>query len=280
MLLNYVVWDVNPEIFSIGPLTIRYYGVMWALTFYLGYLIFERIVKREGLPEGFLDKLIIYMAIATILGARLGHCLFYEPEYYLSRPLEILMIWRGGLSSHGAGVTIPIAMYLFSRMQKVPMLYVMDRLVITVALGGVLIRLGNLMNSEIYGIESTLPWAFVFVRDGQEVPRHPTQIYEALAYLITFFVILYTYIKSKGKPKQGVIFGTFLVLVFTARFIIEFIKVPQVEREADWVLNLGQLLSLPFALMGVALIIWAYLTPAPEVASKATVKPNINVKRK
>jgi prolipoprotein diacylglyceryl transferase len=257
MMLNYIVWDISPEIFSIGPLSIRYYGVLWALSFYLGYIIFERFVKRESLPEGYLDKLTIYMVIGTIAGARLGHCLFYQPAYYLSNPLEILKIWEGGLASHGAAIGIILALYYFSRKTKRPIIYILDRIVIVVALSGVLIRLGNLMNSEIYGVETSLPWGFIFVRDGQLVPKHPTQIYEALSYLVGYIILHTIYIKSNAKPKPGLLFGLFLIFIFATRFVIEFIKEPQVSFEMGMALNMGQLLSIPFIFAGLGFIAWA-----------------------
>lgn len=259
MLINHVVWDVSPEIFSIGSLSVRYYGVLWALSFLLGYLIFERFVKKEGLPEGYLDSLTIYMAIGTIVGARLGHCLFYEPAYYLSNPIEILKIWRGGLASHGAAIGIIIALYLFSRKTKRPLIYILDRVVITVALAGVLIRLGNLMNSEIYGIETSLPWGFIFKQDGQIVPKHPTQIYEALSYLAGYITLHLIYIKSNAKPKPGLIFGLFLIFIFATRFLIEFIKEPQVDFEKTMILNMGQWLSIPFVILGIVFIVWSLM---------------------
>jgi prolipoprotein diacylglyceryl transferase len=257
MLINYIVWNLDPEIFSLGPLSIRYYGVLWALSFYLGYIIFERFVKKESLPEGYLDKLTIYMLIGTIVGARLGHCLFYQPAHYLSNPIEILKIWEGGLASHGAAIGIILALYLFSRKTKKPLIYILDRIVIVVALAGVLIRLGNLMNSEIYGVETSLPWGFIFKRDGQTVPKHPTQIYEALSYLIGYITLHLIYIKSNAKPKPGLLFGLFLIFIFATRFVIEFIKEPQVSFEVNMALNMGQILSIPFALMGFGFVYWA-----------------------
>ncbi len=258
MLINHIVWDINPEIFSLGPLSVRYYGVLWALSFLFGYMIFERFVKRESLPEGYLDTLTIYMAIGTIVGARLGHCLFYEPAYYLANPIEILKIWRGGLASHGAAVGIITALYLFSKKTKKPTLYILDRVAITVALAGVLIRLGNLMNSEIYGTETSLPWGFVFVRDGQTLPMHPTQIYEALSYLAGFIILYLLYHKSNAKPKPGLLFGIFLIITFGTRFLIEFIKQPQVGFEANMTLNMGQWLSIPLVLAGLYFIYYAF----------------------
>jgi len=265
MILASIHWNVNPEIFRIGSFAIRYYGVLWALSFYLGYLIFDRFVKKEGLPENFLDSLTIYTALGTIIGARLGHCLFYEPAYYLSHPLDILKIWQGGLASHGAAIGIIIAIFLFSRKQKVSWTYVMDRLVITVALAGFLIRLGNLMNSEIYGIETSLPWGFIFERNGEIFPKHPTQLYEAFIYLLIFVILLMVYNKSSYKPKQGLLFGIFLFGVFLARFIIEFVKEPQVEFEKAMSLNMGQLLSIPFVVAGLGFIAYSYYLKRKEI---------------
>ena len=258
MLLASINWNVDPEIFRVGRFAIRYYGVLWALSFYLGYLIFERFVKKEGLPEGFLDSLTVYMVVGTVLGARLGHCLFYEPDYYLSHPLDILKIWQGGLASHGAAIGIILALYFFSRKQKVSMLYVLDRIVITVALSGFLIRLGNLMNSEIYGTETNLPWGFIFERNKELFPKHPTQLYEAFVYLLIFFVLYLIYAKSHSKPRKGLIFGIFLTAVFGARFLIEFIKEPQVDFEKTMSLNMGQLLSIPFVVAGIGFIAYSY----------------------
>ncbi len=259
MILASIHWNVDPEIFRIGRFAIRYYGVLWALSFYLGYLIFTRIVKKEGLPEGFLDSLTIYIALGTILGARLGHCLFYQPDYYLSHPLDILKIWQGGLASHGAAVGIILALYFFSRAHKVSWLYVMDRLVITVALAGFLIRMGNLMNSEIYGVETNLPWGFIFEQNSEIFPKHPTQLYEAFVYLLIFVILYFIYLKTNSKPRQGLLFGIFLTGVFAARFIIEFIKEPQVEFEKTMSLNMGQLLSIPFVIAGIGYIAYSYV---------------------
>lgn len=264
MILASIHWNIDPEIFRIGRFAIRYYGVLWALSFYLGYLIFNRFVKKEGLPEGFLDSLTIYTAVGTILGARLGHCLFYEPDYYLSHPLEILKIWQGGLASHGAAIGIIIALYLFSKKHKVSMIYVLDRIVITVALAGFLIRLGNLMNSEIYGIQTSLPWGFIFDRNNEIVPKHPTQLYEAFCYLLIFFALHYIYNKAESKPRSGLLFGLFLVGVFAARFIIEYVKEPQVEFEKTMSLDMGQILSIPFILAGIGFIVYSYILKRRE----------------
>lgn len=254
MELAIITWDVNPEIFRIGSFAPRWYGVLFASGFLFGYFIFKRIFKNEGLKEEVLDRLTIYVAIGTIVGARLGHCLFYEPGYYLSNPLEILKVWKGGLASHGAAVGILLALWLFVRKENKPYMWILDRIVIVVALAGALIRLGNLMNSEIYGIETSLPWGFVFLRNGETVPKHPTQIYEALAYFITFIILHRIYWRKKGEFIRGLPFSLFLILVFVFRFFIEYVKEDQVAFESGMMLNMGQWLSLPFILAGLVML--------------------------
>lgn len=253
MLLNFITWNVNPEIVHLGTLSVRWYGLLFALGFFLGYLIMAKFFRKENVPIKELDRLTTYMVIGTIIGARFGHCLFYEPAYYLNHPLEILKIWEGGLASHGAALGIMLAIYLFSRKSTRSFLWTIDRIVVVVALSGVLIRLGNLMNSEIFGKPSELAWAFVFIRDNN-IPRHPTQIYEALAYLLSFGYLLRHYYRCDGHPRPGFLFGMFLILIFTARFFIEFLKEPQVSFENQYILNLGQSLSIPFILLGTYLV--------------------------
>jgi prolipoprotein diacylglyceryl transferase len=197
------------------------------------------------------------MALGVIIGARLGHCLFYEPEYYLKHPLEILMTWHGGLASHGAAIGILIAIWLFARKEKKDYLWVLDRVAIVVALSGFFIRMGNLMNSEIYGIETTVPWGFVFLRNHEVAPKHPTQIYEGLAYLAIFILLSRIYWSKKGEHLQGLLISLICILIFTARFFIEFVKEDQVGFEASMKLNMGQWLSIPFVLIGVAGLYWS-----------------------
>ncbi len=245
-----IPWDVNPEIFRIGSFAVRWYGLLFASSFLFGYIIMGKIFRNENLPDSVLDRLTVYMAIGVIAGARLGHCLFYEPGYYLSHPLEILKIWRGGLASHGAAIGIIIALWLFSRKERKDFTWTIDRVAITVALSGFFIRMGNLMNSEIYGNETTVPWGFVFLRNGETVPKHPTQIYEALAYLFIFILLFSIYWKYRGEYIQGLLISLTLILIFSARFFIEFLKEDQVAFEASMRLNMGQLLSLPFVAAG------------------------------
>ena len=267
MIIDAINWNVNPEIFRIGNFAVRWYGLLFASGFLFGYLIFYKFFKKEGLTVEMLDKLTIYMALGTVIGARLGHCLFYEPDFYLRNPVEILKIWKGGLASHGAAIGILLALYLFVRKYKKSFIWILDRIVVVVALGGALIRLGNLMNSEIYGIETSLPWGFVFIRNHEIVPKHPTQIYEALTYFLVFGLLLWIYLKTRGHFTDGTLFGWFLILVFGVRFFIEFIKEDQVPFEEGMKLNMGQWLSIPFVLLGILIL---YLYHRKSKKSKVT----------
>jgi prolipoprotein diacylglyceryl transferase len=271
MQLLAIPWNVDPEIISLGKLSIRYYGLFFATGFVLGYFIFTKIFKNEGISVEVLDKLTIYMVVGTVIGARLGHVLFYQPEFYLEHPLEILAIWHGGLASHGAAIGIIITLYIFSKKQKKPFIWILDRIVIAVALAGFFIRMGNLMNSEIYGTTTNLPWGFIFLREGETVPKHPTQIYEALAYLFIFFFLFSHYFRNKGKIRPGFLFSMFLILVFSARFFIEFLKEVQVGWEKGMALNMGQILSLPFIALGLY-ILFRSLKRKPEEINSATKK--------
>jgi prolipoprotein diacylglyceryl transferase len=256
MILDYITWNPNPEIFNIGNFAVRWYGVLFALGFLFGYFIMQDFFRREKIPLKLLDQLTTYMVIATIIGARLGHCLFYEPEYYLSKPLEILKIWEGGLASHGGAIGIIIALYIFSRRNNISYWWILDRIAIVTALAGFFIRMGNLMNSEIFGKVTDVAWGFIFIRASNPSlatdPRHPTQIYEGLSYLVIFAILMVIYYRSNGKFREGLAISLFMVLVFATRFFIEFLKVPQVGFERNLILNMGQILSIPFVLSGVA----------------------------
>jgi phosphatidylglycerol---prolipoprotein diacylglyceryl transferase len=254
MILTSITWTAQPEIFHFGGFAIRWYGVLFALGFACGYFIMLKFFNKEKIPVKLLDQLTTYMVIATVIGARLGHCLFYEPGYYLSHPIEILKVWEGGLASHGAALGILLAVFIFSRKNKVSYWWTMDRIATVTALAGFFIRMGNLMNSEIFGRPTSLPWGFIYANASNPAerlqPRHPTQIYEALAYLLIFVILILIYYRKNGKPREGSLISLFLVLVFTARFFIEFLKEPQVGFEQNMSLNLGQLLSIPFILAG------------------------------
>lgn len=271
MIFDVITWNIDPEIFSIGQLSIRWYGLLFASAFVSGYIVFTRFLSTDRLTSEMLDELLIYVAVGTVIGARLGHCFFYEPEYFLKNPVEILKIWKGGLASHGAAIGILLSLWLYIRKHKLSFLWLIDRIVIVVALGGAFIRFGNLFNSEIYGLPTNLPWGFEFVRDKlydpttgallPVVPRHPTQLYEALSYILIFTLLFIFYRKRYMKVRDGFIFGVFMILLFTARFFIEYVKNDQVAFEAGMSFNMGQLLSLPFILAGVAMIIWTKRKP-------------------
>jgi prolipoprotein diacylglyceryl transferase len=257
-ILSFIHWNVSPEIFTLGPLQVRWYGLLFALGFLFGYNHGEKMFKYENIDLKWLESLFIYLIVATIVGARLGHVLFYGWEYYSQHPIEILYVWQGGLASHGGVLGIIIAMILWSRnVSKRSILWVLDRVVVPSILVAALIRFGNLMNSEIYGVETTLPWGFIFERNHEAVAKHPTQIYEALSYLLTFAVIQYMYWKTKAKDYQGMLVGVFFIMVFTARFFVEFIKEDQEAFEAGMSLNMGQWLSIPFIITGIVLIVLA-----------------------
>ena len=266
-------WSPSPEIFSIGPIHIRYYSVLFVSGFIIGYYIFVKFFKREGLPVEILDMLLYTLLGSAVIGARLGHCLFYEPEYYLARPLEILKVWEGGLPSHGGAIAILIAIWYYvkkyGRKYDFDYMWLLDRIAVATPLAGALIRLGNLMNSEIYGNPTDLPWGFVFLLRGETIAKHPTQLYEALAYLVTFAVLMLLYFKALPKLKRGTLFGLFFIGIFGARFFIEFVKEPQVAFEQGMTLNMGQWLSIPLVLMGIAVIFWGYYKNIPaEIVKK------------
>lgn len=352
-MLDFIIWDVNPELFSIGGLTPRWYGPLFAMGFIIGQYILTRIFKIEGRSEKEVDTINAYMIIATVIGARLGHCLFYEPDYFLSHPIEILYIWQGGLASHGAGIGMLTAIWLYNKRNPHPgqtYLYLLDRVVLTVALGACFIRLGNLTNSEIIGVPANVPQAFVFVnsttsfvkeafkgqitdikvtqngtdstfdgkyltgidmrmkvksfgngnilemaqanirhaiyaspeygehiilskgsdgikigeqgKNGTEViikawgiPRHPAQLYESISCLLLFLLLVFLYSRYKANTPEGMLFGIFLVWIFTLRFLYEFIKEDQVAFENTMQYNMGQLLSIPMVIIGAIVLV-------------------------
>ncbi len=257
-LLSSIYWNCSPDLINLGPITIRWYGVLFALAFFLGYLIMRSVFRREKRPEDDLGTLLIYILIGTLIGARLAHCFFYEPAYYLSRPGEIIQIWRGGLASHGGLIGIVAAIYLYSRKHPdQPFLWLLDRLAIVGALGGALIRLGNLFNSEIIGTPSRLPWSFVFPRatGGDLILRHPAMLYEAAAYLIIFGFLLLVYRKQGARVPPGELIGLFLITVFSSRFFIEYVKMRQAAYQLPFPISVGQLLSIPIIIAGIIILI-------------------------
>ncbi|PKP18871.1 MAG: prolipoprotein diacylglyceryl transferase [Bacteroidetes bacterium HGW-Bacteroidetes-21] len=311
----FITWAADPELFEIFGLSIRWYGLLFALGFVFGYLIIKRIFERENVPLKVLDSLTMYMVIGTVVGARLGHCFFYEPQYYLNHPFQILNLRQGGLASHGSAIGILVSLYLFSRKHKKSFLWTVDRIVIVVALAGALIRTGNFMNSEIVGSFSNSPVAVMFENTPawshqgvqrisdynslspekkgiteeflkknkailpenlgfyslsiylnlsedlkkiylkkQNIPRYPSQLFEAIACLLIFGLLFFLYFKRKGGERPGYLLGLFLILIFGFRFFVEFIKDAQVDFEMSMALNMGQILSIPFVLTGIWLV--------------------------
>lgn len=276
----FITWGPSPDIFSIGSVHIRYYSILFVSGFIIGFYLFVKFFKREGISVDILDKLLYALLFAAVVGARLGHCLFYEPDYYLANPIEILKIWNGGLASHGGAIGILLTMWWFvakyGKKYHFDFLWLMDRLGIATALAGSLIRLGNLMNSEIYGNPTNLPWGFIFTLRGETVPKHPTQLYESIAYLIIFLILMHMYRKWLPKLKRGTLFGVFLILLFTARFLIEYVKEPQVAFEQGMPLNMGQLLSLPFIITGFILLIYSIKKGKPAMIEQQQKKKPVS----
>ncbi|MBL7671888.1 MAG: prolipoprotein diacylglyceryl transferase [Bdellovibrionaceae bacterium] len=248
-------WSVSPNIFSIGPLQVRWYGLLFMTGFFLGFLFMQKICRVEKVPIAKLDSLLIHLLVGTGLGARLGHCFFYEWGYYSEHLLEIPQIWRGGLASHGGALGVIIAVILFVKKNpEFKLFWLLDRLAVPVALTGAFIRLGNLMNSEIIGRPTDLPWSFIF-EQVDKIPRHPTQIYESLCYLFVWAGGIYWYRRFKFNPPNGFLFGWTLAGIFTARIFLEFLKENQEAFESTMVLNMGQLLSIPYVVVGYYLFL-------------------------
>lgn len=272
----YIDWNFDPVAFNIFGVEVRYYGLMWALMILVAAKIFDYICRREKLPASVSESIFLYGTIATIVGSRVGHCLFYEPEHYLRYPLEIITgIRNGGMASHGAAVGLLVGLWLFSRRNKLPYLWALDRIMIAVGIGGAIIRLGNLFNSEIFGHVTDLPWGFRFLDSGMwqrvvaPLACHPTQIYEGLCYLVTFVILAVMYLRyDMGRRRPGAMFGVGLIGIFFTRFIIEFLKFEQVEFEQGMMLTMGQWLSIPFILGGIYMIYRSYKTQPKENLKK------------
>lgn len=282
----YIQWNPELGINVFHLFTLRYYSLMWALAFILGFYLIKQIYRAENTAEKHLDPLFVYMIVGTFLGARLGHVFFYDWAYYKHHLIEIFLpvVKRAGdstlfgllpgykytgfqgLASHGATLGILVALYLYSRNElKKPMLWILDRITLPVAIGGALVRIGNFMNSEIVGKPSDLPWAVRFEHQsldyGPTVPRHPAQLYEAVGYLILFFIIRHLYWKTQKREQNGFLFGLFFVLLWAMRFLVEFLKAPQEMSRAHWTLNTGQWLSLPFVAVGIYFMLRSYRKP-------------------
>lgn len=256
--LLYITWDVSPTIFQLGPLKAKYYGLFFSSAFLVAYLLLRAFFLKEKVPLKDLTRLMIYSIIGVLAGARLIHVLFYEPAFFLSHPAKIFMIWQGGLASHGGIIGLIVAVALFSRhvQPRAPFLWTIDRAIIPTAFAAAFVRFGNLFNSEIAGRPTDVPWAFVFPRIDL-LPRHPTQLYEALFYLLVGFILLLWYYRANGRIYKGLFFGIALVSVTVFRIVIEFFKENQVLFEDKMILNMGQWLSIPFLIAGIILMVKA-----------------------
>ena len=255
---GYIVWNVSPDLLSWGPITIRWYGLFFALGFFQGFYILQWMFQRDGKRVEDLDDLFVYVFVGVLVGARLGHCLFYDPGYYLSHPIEILKIWNGGLASHGGGIGVLAAGYWFAKKKTgYTLLWMLDRGSVPLATVAFFIRMGNLFNSEIVGLPSSAPWAFVFERVDL-IPRHPVQLYEALSYLVISIILVICYVRTGKQRVDGYLIGIYLASMFSMRFFLEFFKTRQASYTTDLSISVGQSLSLPFIVLGLILLIRAY----------------------
>lgn len=258
-LLLAIRWNADPEIFRIGDFAMRWYGLLFAMGFVVGNFIMIQIYKQENRNLDDLDELLLYMVTAVVIGARLGHCLFYDPEYYLSNPIKIFKIWEGGLASHGAAIAILLALYLYARKHKAyKYLWITDRIAITAALGGSFIRLGNFINSEIVGVPTGTDYGVIFLRLGEDFARHPAQLYESAVCLFTFFFLLWQYNRMKAHTPHGRLTAFFLIIIFGLRFFEEFFKKSQEAWEDGLFLNMGQMLSIPIVIVGLLVLRYSF----------------------
>ena len=280
MILNHINWNISPEIINIFGISIRYYGILFVGGLLLSIYILKWIFEKENIPVEKLTTLSTYGLIGVFVGARLGHCLFYDPSYYLSNLLEMFLpiqqnaegsyVFSGyqGLASHGGAIGLIIALVVYALKTKESFIKTIDLIAIVAPLAGCFIRLANLMNSEIIGIPTNVPWAFVFVSEDK-LPRHPAQLYEAISYLLIFGLMLFLYKTKRDKLKNGFFFGLTLVLIFAARFFIEFIKEKQVPFEEQMLLDMGQLLSIPFVVIGLVFIVYGLVKTKKQAESQS-----------
>ena len=270
MEIDFIYWNINPEIINIMGFSLRYYGVLFASGIMLCVFVLKWIFKNENISLDKLDTLTIYGVIGIFVGARLGHCLFYDPSYYFNHPLEMLLPIQQtdngeykftgyqGLASHGGAAGLIAALILYSKKTQESIIDTIDLIGVVAPLGACFIRLGNLMNSEMIGIPTNVPWAFIFEHEDN-LPRHPAQLYEAISYLAIFLVIFYLYKTNRNKLQNGFFFGMSISLIFIARFFIEFVKIRQVQFEEHMLFDMGQLLSIPFILVGLGFMIYGLM---------------------
>lgn len=295
-----IVWNPDPAIFSIGGFALRWYGACWAVAFALCYLVIVRIFRKENIDTQYADSLLIYVFLGTFIGARLGHCLFYDADYYLAHPLEIAIpivktasgwkfIGYAGLASHGATVGIITSLWLYARKYNFSLWDLWDKIALVAPLGGGFIRLGNFFNSEIIGAPTDMPWGVTFSKVDM-LPRHPAQLYEAIGYFIIFAIAYYVYTRKRKQLGEGFVFGLSVFLIFTIRFFIEYIKEVQEPFELamreNWGIDMGQLLSIPFMVVCAGIMFYAFrrnknrtvITPTSSATSGTTSAINTHKK--
>lgn len=249
-----IVWDIDPELVKLGSISIRWYSVWIALGLIVSHHVFRHIWHREGRRAEEADLVIIVAVFFSVVGARLAHCLFYQPDYFLAHPMDILKLWHGGLASHGGFIGLFCGLALLLNVFKnVSFLYLADRFMISAGIVSISLRMGNLFNSEILGKPSDAPWAVVFSRVDQ-VPRHPSQVYEIISYVFILFVLIRIYLRPELRLKPGIILGSGLTLYSVFRILIEFTKEGQSELDQEWAFTIGQWLSVPFTVVGLLLL--------------------------
>ena len=257
--MEHLIWNIDPTLLHLGPLQLRWYGLLFVGSFFLGSMILTWMYKREGKDPAPVENLLIYLMIGAVIGSRLMHCLAYEPEFYLANPLEILKVWKGGLASHGGLLGVFISMYIFAKRYNTPYMWIVSRVAIPGALTAAFVRFGNFFNSEILGLPSDKPWAIIFERIDM-VPRHPVQLYEAFSYLTLLLILLVIYRKTSTTFATKILPGVFLASMFMIRFLLEYTKTRQADYTTSLPFTTGQMLSVPFILIGVAWILWAFLS--------------------
>lgn len=279
--LLYIHWNIDPVILNIGPAGLRWYSLLFVSGFIFGWYIMRSFMRKEGINEAVLDPLLYTMLIAVIVGARIGHCAFYQPSYYFGSWqgfLEVFQPWKGGLASHGGAIGILLGLWWYvnkyGKKNNFDYLWIVDRLVIIICFAGACIRLGNFFNSEIYGYNTTLPWGIIFDRTGDPAPKHPTMLYESFSYVILGCVLLWFYRKRLDKMRRGEFLGIFLVFCFGLRFLLEFTKAPSrvLFHIGDTVINMGHLLSVPFVIAGIIIWVWAHRNGKPARADVPSPK--------
>ena len=262
--MEHFIWNINPTLIELGPLQLRWYGLLFVGSFFLGLMILQWIYKREGKNPEELDNFLIYVLIGTVIGARLMHCFAYEPEYYLAHPLEVLKVWKGGLASHGGLIGVVVALYFFAKRYGQSFWWLLARVSMPGALTAAFVRFGNLFNSEILGLPTDKPWAIIFERIDM-VPRHPVQLYEAFSYLLLLVILVSVYRKVSASFATKILPGIFFAYMFTVRFLLEYTKTRQADYTTSLPFTTGQMLSIPFIILGIVWIIWAFKTKEKAV---------------